>query len=396
MSTTISKFAPPRVAGEDVQPLPTQSSADALSHASKTKPLSSGNPAFSKLATIVKGTSSAQSAARTLTRRFNAKTSPAADLVMQARTASKFVSQNSAIEMRSLLDKLTQPPADIESLSDFADTLNKVYDSFDHRMHDTDAADYHAEMRQWSSDTQKSLYSARDRILQANPDQLRRFGVDAQFSRKFPGEQKPEQLSQFEHTHGQILFSGDVRNDCGFFANALRTEIKLKQTASFITENGLDKKKEISDQHLAALVNTPVSKASRTDKLVYDKDSPLPYPHHVKTAIAQANGQIFTLEANTGKPFLLAPELLAHESEDALLEKNDTTIEHRQSTSVANELRQELGSAKTPKERYASAVQTVNSHIQTAKPLGQNSAPTVTLPNAAPASLPKKDFARLF
>ena len=282
-------------------------------------------------------------------------------LLSKLKDAMEFVRSESSEDIGTLIAQISADPRNLDELDIFAKTANKAYEAFDHKIKDEigdEMSPYRERLVMWMAELQQSVYALRDRLLLDSPEQLSRFSLSHQYKVLHPEKDIPEVLSEMDKEMGVIIFSTQVENDCGKFANKLYEERRRNILTRFLKEKEGSEKKEEDDE---TLLNFPGISTTKYAKLDYIEDVTFPYPHHAKTGIAEIEDSIFSLEAHKGKPFLLAPELREFKEgdgfspEENFLEFNDKYIAKRTTHSIKSELEQTKS-----KERYIKGYTQVN------------------------------------
>jgi hypothetical protein len=215
---------------------------------------------------------------------------------------------------------------------------------------------YRTNLNQWAADLQQLVYQLRDQLLIRDPKGVERFSLASQYQALFPEQSVPPQLSSIDDTLGVIVFSKDVQNDCGRFANLLLEHRKRDLVQQFIHDRGLGVSRKFPSSERQNFTGSAAVRSVKSAKLDYFNDDNFPYPHHAKTSLAEIGGDIFTLEAHKGKPFLLAPELRRYRTQDEFLESTDIHVKTRTETTLSGRLESELtplsSSEKSDSERF--------------------------------------------
>ncbi|MVT08014.1 hypothetical protein [Chitinophaga tropicalis] len=267
-------------------------------------------------------------------------------LLSKLQGAMEFVRSKSSEDISTLIAQISADPRNLDELDIFAKTANKAYEAFDHKIKeeiDDEMSPYRERLVMWMAELQQLVYALRDSLLLDSPEQLSRFSLSHQYKVMHPDKDIPEALSEIDKEMGVIIFSTQVENDCGRFANKLYEERRRNILTRFLKEKEETEKKEEDDE---TVLNFPGVSTTKYAKLEYVEDVTFPYPHHAKTGIAEIEGSIFSLEAHKGKPFLLAPELREFKEGDGFspqenfLEFNDKYIAKRTTHSIKSELEQ--------------------------------------------------------
>lgn len=281
------------------------------------------------------------------------------ELILLLQQAVSFVKTESKGQVNELLAGLKAGKATLDDLERISQLANEIYAQFDHKIQPDEKSElsaYRIELMNWAKNTQKLIYTLRNEMLINNPDELKRYSLTGQYKKKFPHSAVPAEIAEIDQTLGTVIFGQAVLNDCGKFAQKLFNLRRLNIVKKFMDEN-LSKKDELSLGEAEKLLNSPGVKATRHAVLIYKDDPNFPYPHHAKTSLAQIGDQIYTLEAHTGKPFLLAPELQVYGSREKFLEMEDIYVGKRTETWLKDDLAQALSLNSievTEKERYRS------------------------------------------
>ena len=250
---------------------------------------------------------------------------------MNDSTIQKFVKDDKKAEYQNLIHQLPQNINNLDDLENFADVANQIYDNFDFAQRNQELQDKQTDtMGRWAAQLQAELYQQRDKMLKNNPNEIQKYSLQNQFKNKFPDENIPPELAKIDIDKNLLIFSlpsksnkNPNQNDCGVFANKLFQMRKNQIEAEAKNSNSpgdLKSRKDVQETNKI--------------KIQYHESQETAYPHHFKTSLTGNgnNSPIYTLEANTGKPFLLSPELQKYNSREDFEEKQNPTVKRTQLT----------------------------------------------------------------
>jgi hypothetical protein len=251
--------------------------------------------------------------------------------LMNDSTIQEFVREDKKEEYRELIHTLPQSVENLDDLASFADVANQIYNIFDHReemrftMNENGVEQWKA--GNWAGVLQKEIYEKRDIMLKSNESEDR-YSLQNQFKNKFPNEAIPQELEKIDIDPNLLIFtlsttkknnSHPNENDCGKFAN------KLYQ----MRKDRIEQEVKNSGSSIESIADRKDAQETNRIKINYKKSANLPFPYHQKTSLI-GNGDdspIYTLEANTGKPFLLSPELCKYNSRADFEEERDPDVQ---------------------------------------------------------------------
>ncbi|MEH2310931.1 MAG: aldo/keto reductase [Nostoc sp.] len=292
--------------------------------------------------------SRSESQTRLLTEDTEVRLKSTDNLINQLKEAVEFVHNNSQTEVKDILNNLkADEPTSLKELETVSQATNEIYKTFDFAKAN-ESVDFQLKLGSWTQKTQEHIYQLRDNMLIQKPSELARFSLSEQYKKQF-NQEAPEELSTIDETLGTVIFSKDVQNDCGRFANRLFEQRMRSILKDFLS----DKPNTVTREEFNQLLDSPQVKATRRLQLVYKENPSSPYPHHWKTSVAEVNNQIYTLEANTDKPFLLAPELYSYKSKETFKEMNDQDIETRKETELSTKMGEGVSSDAQEKLLYS-------------------------------------------
>ena len=245
--------------------------------------------------------------------------------LMNDSTIQKFVKEDQKEEYARLIHTLPQSIENLDDLENFSNVANQIYNTFDFAKRDREMEEKGTdEMGQWAGKLQAEIYEQRDKMLKDNPNEIEKYSLQNQFKKNFPNEEIPEELKKIDIDPKLLIFTSDNPNDCGKFANKL---FNLRQEQIKKTAENSGNSKDIQE----------------TNKIkIEHKDSQdIPFPHHYKTSLT-GNGEdspIYTLEANTGKPFLLSPKFHKYESKADFEENQDKSVKEVKWTRMSENIK---------------------------------------------------------
>jgi len=251
--------------------------------------------------------------------------------LMDSSTIDEFVKDNEKEKYEELKRKLPQSVENLDDLENFADVANQIYNTFNFDDNKRFVLDENGDIQdkpgQWARDLQKEIYKKRDIMLNSNKSE-NIYSLQNQFKKKFPNEDIPQELERIDIDPKLLIFNSSTtkkdnsppnENDCGKFAGKLfkMRESQIKQEA------------RNSGSSIENITSRQDVQETNKIKITYKESANIPFPHHYKTSL-MGNGEgspIYTLEANTGKPFLLSPELYRYNSIADFEEGSDQDVD---------------------------------------------------------------------
>ncbi|MGB6297046.1 MAG: ubiquitin-like protein [Rivularia sp. (in: cyanobacteria)] len=249
--------------------------------------------------------------------------------LMNDKTIEPMVRKDKKGEYENLIHQLPNSVDNLDDLEKFSDVANKIFKTFDFNsgerfgMENGKPTD---KIGSWANKMQQEIYKQRDSMENQQPGELeKRYGLENQFKKKFPGQDIPPELQSIDIDPKILKFTptgGSNENDCGKFANKLFNERKNQIIKDSNQGEDILNRKDVQETNKI--------------KISYKDDDSLPCPHHYKTSLAGSEKKppIYTLEAHAGKPFLLGPELHKYDSIDDLEEKQNPQVEKVEPTTM--------------------------------------------------------------
>ncbi|BAY66425.1 hypothetical protein NIES22_65640 [Calothrix brevissima NIES-22] len=255
--------------------------------------------------------------------------------LMNDSTIQKFVKEDQKEEYARLIHTLPQSVENLDDLENFSKVANQIYNTLDFAQRDREMEEKGTdEMGQWAGKLQAEIYEQRDKMLKDNPNEIERYSLQNQFKNNFPDETIPTELQKIDIDPKLLIFTSSTKkdndnpNDCGKFANKL---FNMRQEQIKKTAKNSGNLKDIQETNKI--------------KIEYKDSQDIPFPHHYKTSLT-GNGEdcpIYTLEANTGKPFLLSPELHKYNSKADFEEKQDQSVKEVKWTRMSENIKNSYG-----------------------------------------------------
>ncbi|MBD1859953.1 MULTISPECIES: hypothetical protein [Leptolyngbya] len=241
-------------------------------------------------------------------------------------------------------------PRNLNDLLVFTNVANQIYGMIKDFGLANSQSKLSQQISKWRDEITGLIYDLRDSFLAQDPNALKRFSLAEQYKNiKNIKEVNnvPQLLSEMDQTLGVLIFSNEIPNDCSKFALRLFTK-----RISVLVARFLEGKDSITQSQYKELHQNEALKQTRKVILEYKADPSFPCPYHAKTSIGQIAGEIVTLEAHAGKPFLLAPELHLYINEEAFIDSIDTYVEKRSFSEGINEVKIQDVEEKTDFQRY--------------------------------------------
>lgn len=250
--------------------------------------------------------------------------------LMNDSTIQEFVQEDKKEEYRELIHTLPQSVENLDDLENFADVANQIYNIIDFdedkRFVPNENGVPQDKIGQWARDLQQEIYKKRDIMLFSNESEDT-YSLQNQFKKKFPNEDIPQELEKIDIDPDLLIFTSSTtkkdnsrpnENDCGKFADKL---FKMRKSQ-------IEQEAKNSGSSIENITSRKDASETNKIKIEYKESANIPFPHHYKTSLS-GNGDgspIYTLEANTGKPFLLSPELCKYNSKADFEERQDPDV----------------------------------------------------------------------